>query len=192
MLKNKNLIVLSSPSGGGKSTVAHHLLRIYSNVRFSVSATTRSIRTGEQNGREYFFLTKEEFQNKIDTNQLVEYEEIFGNFYGTLRSEIDNALKANECLIFDVDVKGAFSIKKAFPEDSILIFLTPPATQVLEERLRNRKTETDEQIVKRLERAEFEIAQSSLFDFTIVNNELENTLKNAEALVEMFTDAQRI
>jgi guanylate kinase len=175
-MKNKIFIVLSSPSGGGKTTVAHHLMSIYPNAKFSISATTRPPRHNEINGKDYYFLSKEEFLNKINNNELVEYEEIFGNYYGTLKSELDKARTNNNILIFDVDVKGALSIKKLYPDESLLIFIAPPSLEILEQRLRNRNTETDEQIKTRISRAKMELDQVDKFDYVIVNNQLEKTL----------------
>lgn len=172
---NKSLIVLSSPSGGGKTTIARHLMKIYPHIKFSVSATTRALRPGEKHGTDYFFLTKEEFQNKINQNELVEYEEIFGNYYGTLKSEIIKSIENNELVIFDIDVLGALSIRNAFPKESLLIFIAPPSLQVLESRLRNRKTESEEQIQTRLNRAEMELSKKDLFDEIIINENLETS-----------------
>lgn len=182
-MNDKNLIVLSSPSGGGKSTVARHLMALYPSLKFSVSATTRSMRPGESYGKEYFFLTKEEFQIKIDENELIEYEEIFGNFYGTLKNVVQSEIASGNCLLFDVDVKGALSIQNFFPDNSLLIFLSPPDLPTLESRLRNRKTETDEQIQNRLSRAEYEMSLAYLFDYVIINDDLNITLKKAEEIV---------
>ncbi len=183
-MANKLFIVLSSPSGGGKSTVAKHLMTMHSEIKFSVSATTRAMRTGETFGKDYYFLTKAEFVEKIENSELIEYEEIFGNYYGTLTSELQKAVDENYKLIFDVDVKGALSIKKAFPSESLLVFLAPPDMATLENRLRNRKTESEQQIAKRLSRAEMEIAESIKFDYVIVNKVLENTLKEAESIIK--------
>ncbi|MBX3042371.1 MAG: guanylate kinase [Candidatus Kapabacteria bacterium] len=176
-MNKKRLLVLSSPSGGGKSTIAKELMNTYSNLRFSVSATTRKPRAGEQNGVQYYFLGKEEFETKINKNQFVEYEEIFGNYYGTLKSEIDKAFFDSECLIFDVDVKGAMSVKQNYPEDALLLFIIPPDIDTLEKRLRSRSTETEEQIRLRLSRAELELAYQDKFDHIIVNDELDKAIK---------------
>lgn len=184
MPKNKRLIVISAPSGGGKSVVSRYLLSKYPKSRFSISATTRQMRPGEVNGKDYFFLSHDEFKSRIDKGDLVEFEEIFGNFYGTLKSEIEKAMNDGSILLFDIDVKGAFSIKKAFPEDSLLIFLAPKSIEVLEERLRGRGTETEEQIKKRLARSEMEIKLAKDFDYIVVNDLLEDTFKKMDEIME--------
>ncbi|MFA6570715.1 MAG: guanylate kinase [Bacteroidota bacterium] len=181
--KKKKLIAVSSPSGGGKSTVSRFLLRNFNQLRFSVSATTRPKRPMELWGKEYFFISKSEFKGKIANNEFVEWEQIFDNYYGTLKSEIDKAMRTGKCLLFDIDVKGALSIKRVYPDESLLIFLSPPNTQVLENRLRKRSTETEEQISVRLQRAEMELAQKELFDYIVINESLEQTLDEVKNIV---------
>lgn len=183
-MKNKSFIVLSSPSGGGKTTVAKYLIGKYPQISFSISATTRSKRPGEIEGKDYYYLSKEEFLKKIERGELIEYEEIFGNYYGTLVSQLQRAKNDNRILLFDVDVKGALSIKKFYPEESLLIFLSPPSMEVLEERLRNRNTENEEQLAKRLSRAKSEIEQANKFDYLITNNILDETLEKSEIIVK--------
>jgi guanylate kinase len=184
----KQLLILASPSGGGKSTIAKHLMAVHPDLKFSVSATTRSMRPGEVNGREYHFLTRDEFSKAIDNYEFVEYEEIFGNLYGTLKSVIDNSIHKGERLIFDIDVKGALSLKKIYPNESLHIFVAPPSLDILEQRLRNRKTESEEQINTRLQRAAMEMSLQSQFDFVVVNNNLELALAESEGIVsrEMY------
>lgn len=184
----KQLIVLSAPSGAGKTTVAKHLLATFPKLRFSVSATTRTMRPGEQHARDYFFLSREEFAERLRHEDLIEYEEIFGNYYGTLRSVVEQAMARGEFLVFDVDVKGALSLRKAFPNDTLLLFIAPPNLEVLADRLRNRHTETDEQVALRLSRAEMEMSLRDQFDDVIVNDDLERTLQRAEVLVRSVTD----
>lgn len=183
MQKKKKLIALSSPSGGGKTTVAKFLLGKYPKLRFSISATTRGMRPNEVDGKDYYFMTKEDFLETVEKGGFVEHEEIFGNYYGTLHSEIQKALDNDERLLFDVDVKGAISLKKAYPEDSITMFLVPPDMEELEKRLRKRSTETEEQIQTRLKRSGMEMGMKDKFDFVVVNDLLENTLKEADEIL---------
>lgn len=181
--KKKQLVVLSSPSGGGKSTVARHFLKSFPQMSFSVSATTRLPRPGEIDGMHYFFLSKDEFEQKIKNNELAEYEEIFGNYYGTLKSEINKCLTAGRVLLFDVDVKGAVSLRNAYPEDCLLIFISPPSLEILEQRLRNRKTESEEQLSRRLARAKLEMEYAHEFEYVIINDKLDQMLIEAEMIV---------
>lgn len=187
MTNKKRLIVLSSPSGGGKSVVSRHVLQTFENTRFSVSATTRSPRPKEENGKAYYFLSKDEFIQKINDNKLAEYEEIFGNYYGTLKSEISNAFESGEKLLFDVDVKGALSLRDAYPDDALLIFLEPPDIETLEKRLRMRGTENDEQIARRLSRSQMEINRKHEFDFVVVNLVLEDTFAEIDKIISENT-----
>jgi guanylate kinase len=170
------LIVVSAPSGSGKTTIAKKIMEKFPFIKFSVSATTRPKRNGEIDGKDYFFLTKEEFEKKIQNGELLEWEEIYGNYYGTLKSVVESALKNGDILLFDIDVNGAISIKKKFPDDSVLIFIKPPSIETLKERLKRRKTETEEQIKKRLERVPMELGKAEFFDYIIVNDKLENTV----------------
>lgn len=184
MTKFKNLIVISSPSGGGKSTISKHLLSLYPNIRFSVSATTRKKREGEIDGKDYYFLEREIFEDKIKANDLIEYEEIFGNLYGTLKSEVKEKIVNGETILFDVDVKGAISLRNEFPNDTLLIFIAPPNISILEQRLRARRTESDVEISNRLNRAEEENKYSNKFDYIVVNDKLELAFKNIEEIAE--------
>lgn len=186
MAVKRHLLVLSSPSGGGKSTVAKHLLAIYPELRFSVSVTTRKIRNRETEGKDYYFMSKTDFKKKIAQNEFVEHEEIFGNYYGTLKKTIVDTQSKSECLVFDIDVKGALSLKKEYPNDTLLIFITPPNISILEERLKKRSTETDEQIAIRLARAEEELTHRNKFDFDIINDNLSDTLKTVEKIVKKY------
>jgi guanylate kinase len=188
MSEYKKLIVLSSPSGGGKSTLARHLSNIYPGLKFSVSATTRQKRQGERNGRDYFFVSKDAFDRKIENDELVEYEEIFGNFYGTLKSEIEKSISEEKTMLFDVDVKGAISLEKAFPTDTISIFIYPPSMQELENRLRDRSTESEDEITKRLARSEEEFSYKDQFDYTVLNDILEDALSDIEKIAEKHID----
>lgn len=183
----RHLIVLSAPSGAGKTTVARHLLKQFPFLSFSVSATTRPQRPGEVHGKDYFFLSREEFRDRIERNDLIEYEEIFGNYYGTLKSVVQEALHRGDFLIFDVDVKGALSLRKAFPSETLLIFVAPPDLDTLAQRLRSRQTETPEQVQVRLARAEMEMAHRDAFDVVLVNTDLATTLQQATDIVQLYT-----
>ncbi|CUS97866.1 guanylate kinase [Candidatus Chrysopegis kryptomonas] len=171
------LIVVSAPSGSGKTTIAKKILEKFPFIKFSVSATTRPKRNGEVDGKDYFFLTREEFEKKIQNGELLEWEEIYGNYYGTLKSVVETALKNGDVLLFDVDVNGAISIKRKFPDDAVLIFIKPPNMEVLKERLKRRGTENEEQLKKRIERVPMELEKSSYFDYIFVNDKLEDTVK---------------
>ena len=177
------LIVISAPSGSGKTTIAKAVLQHHPSIVFSVSATTRPIRTGEVEGKDYFFLTSEEFEAKVQQGDLVEWEEIYGNYYGTLKSEIDRALSAGKVMLFDVDVKGALSIKKHYPE-ALLIFIKTPDVQTLKERLTNRKTEDDGTLKRRLERVPMELNLGEQFDYRVVNDNLQKAITEVEAIIK--------
>lgn len=180
----KKLIVLSSPSGGGKSTLAKYLMTLYPEIRFSVSCTTRKIREGEVHGKEYFFLTKEEFEEKIANGEFAEYEQIFGNYYGTLKSEIKKHLNSGNSILFDVDVKGAISLRKNFPDDTLLIFIFPPSIEELERRLQRRSTESPEELSIRLERSIEELMYKDQFDHAILNDVLQDAFDHLERVIK--------
>jgi len=178
------LIVISAPSGCGKTTIAKTILAKNPMMLFSVSATTRPIRVGEINGMDYFFLTKQEFENRIRMGDLVEWEEIYGNYYGTLKSEIHRAIDHGYSMIFDVDVKGALSIQRHFPNESVLIFIKPPSMEVLKKRLENRKTENPDALKRRLDRVPMELDQGSQFDFQVVNDDLKRAVAEVDEIVQ--------
>jgi guanylate kinase len=177
------LIVIAAPSGCGKTTIAKAILAKYPVMCFSVSATTRPLRTGEVNGNDYFFLTKAEFEDRIRIGDLVEWEEIYGNYYGTLKSEINRALQQGFVMLFDVDVKGALSIRRHFPNDSVLVFIKPPSFEVLKNRLENRNTENPETLKRRLERVPMEMEQGQQFDFQVVNDDLQKAINEVDDIV---------
>ncbi|GAB5466804.1 MAG: guanylate kinase [Candidatus Kapaibacteriales bacterium] len=184
--KAKTIIVMSSPSGGGKSTIAKHLMKLSPELRFSVSATTRKMRPGEVHGKDYYFLTRNEFQERIDEGGLIEYEEIFGNYYGTLKHIVQSSIIKGEKTLYDVDVKGARSLKDAFPDDTLTIFIKPPNRETLEKRLRKRDTETEESLTKRLARVDEEMAYEREFDIVIVNDKLEVAFAEIEKVAQEY------
>jgi guanylate kinase len=150
---------------------------------FSVSATTRAKRDTEIEGRDHFFLTKEEFQKRLQNGDLAEWEEIYGNFYGTLKSEIQRALNAGQTMLFDIDVKGALSIQNCFPNESTLIFIKPPSFEELKRRLESRNTENPEALQQRLERVPMELAQADKFDVQVVNDDLQAAVNKVDEAV---------
>ncbi|MCL4538201.1 MAG: guanylate kinase [Bacteroidetes bacterium] len=178
------LLVISAPSGAGKTTIAKEVLRQFPRFRFSVSATTRKRRPGEVDGKDYFFLSRDDFEKLLSEDGLVEHEEIYSEYYGTPRSEIDKALKKGENIVFDVDVNGALSIKNKYPE-AVLIFIKPPSVEALEERLKGRGSESAEQIKRRLARVPMELEKGRLFDYIIVNDKLEIAVKEVFDIVSM-------
>lgn len=177
------LIVISAPSGGGKTTIAQEILKRHPDLVFSVSATTRPRRTGEADGKDYHFLSREEFEGLIREGQLVEWEELFNQLYGTLRREVDAGLAAGRSMLFDVDVKGALAIKKLYGDTALLIFVKPPDTAALMERLRNRRTEDPDALRKRLDRVPMEMEQAKFFDHQVVNDRLAQAIADVDALV---------
>lgn len=175
--------MISAPSGGGKTTIVKEILREFPDFRFSVSATTRSKRPGEVDGKDYFFLTRSEFESKIADGDLVEYEEIYSNYYGTLKSEVEKALANGENIVFDVDVKGGLSIKGKFPE-AVLIFVRPPSVEVLKRRLEGRGSESSEQVEKRMARASMELEKGQLYDYIIINDELKRAVREVFDIIK--------
>ncbi len=155
-MSSGKLIVLSAPSGSGKTTIAKEIMKRFPQIGFSVSATTRAKRADEVDGRDYFFLTKEEFKRRVDAGEFVEWEELYGDFYGTLKVEVDRAIDNGRDLLFDVDVKGGLSIKRHYPA-ALLIFIRPPSTDALKDRLVKRQTEDPETLRKRLARVQMEL-----------------------------------
>lgn len=166
------LMVVSGPAGVGKGTVCKQFLKDNPNVKLSVSATTRSPRPGEEHGREYYFLSKEEFEEKIRTDNLLEYVCFVGNYYGTLKSAVEEKLAAGVDVLLEIEVEGAMNVKRKFP-DSVLVFVLPPSFAELAERLKGRGTETAEVIEKRLLRAREEFMCAEQYDYVILNDEVE-------------------
>lgn len=185
------LIIISAPSGAGKTTVVHHLLQQNLNLEFSVSACSREKRIDEVDGKDYYFIPLEVFKNKIRNDEFVEWEEVYpGQFYGTLRSEIDRIWAKGSHVIFDVDVIGGLNLKRKFPDQSLAIFVMPPSIEELEKRLTGRSSDSDESIRKRIEKARKEISYSNQFDVVIVNDILETALEKAEHIVQKFLTSQ--
>jgi guanylate kinase len=177
------IIVIAAPSGAGKTSIAREILRRNPSLCFSVSATTRPKRPGETDGKDYFFLTREVFMERVARGDFVEWEEIYGNCYGTLESEVDATRARGKHLLFDVDVKGALSIKRRYPE-ALLIFIQPPSLEVLEQRLRARLTENAAALERRLARVPMELARAPLFDHRVTNDVLDRAIEEVQTIVE--------
>jgi guanylate kinase len=183
-------IIFSAPSGAGKTTIVQHLLGLGLDLEFSISAATRAKRANETDGKDYHFFSVEQFKDQILKHDFIEWQEVYpDHFYGTLRSEIDRIWSSNKHVIFDVDVEGGINLKRYFKSTAISIFVQPPSIDVLEERLRLRKTENESSIRKRMRKADSELTKSSQYDCKLINNELDDTLVEAEAIVRDFLDS---
>ena len=184
---NGKVVIISAPSGAGKSTIVNFLLKVFTNLSFSVSVTTRKIRIDEKEGRDYYFISKEEFKKLILENKVVEWEEVYdGDFKGTLKSEVESIISKKKHIIFDVDVKGGLSLKKYFGESGLSIFINVSSIDILKKRLINRGTESNEEIEERLLKAKEEFSLKNKFDLTIDNDDLSDTLKNLKKTVQKF------
>lgn len=182
------LLVLASPSGGGKSTLKERLIREFPELRFSVSATTRPPRPGEVDGRDYHFLSDPEFDRKLREGEFLEWETVYaGSRYGTLRSEVENIIENGYFSLLDIDVNGAERIKELFGPNALTLYIRPPSIDALHERLLARGTDTPEQIAQRLERASMEMEKASRFDVTVINDELERAYAELSGIVRNFT-----
>jgi len=189
MTKGKAIIV-SAPSGSGKTTIVKHLLENTQGLEFSISACTRDKRgRKEENGKDYYFLTTVEFKKKIDEDEFVEWEEVYpGNFYGTLKSEIDRIWQSGKSVIFDVDVKGGLSLKKYFKEQALAVFIKVPSLDVLKDRLGDRGSESASSLSERIYKARFEMEFEDQFDVAILNDNLKSSLIRTSKLVGEFLD----
>ncbi len=177
------LLVFSAPSGGGKTTIVRYILKKFPELVFSVSATTRKKRATEVEGKDYFFISEEEFKKKIENDEFVEWEKFYDYYYGTLKSFVNDNLAMGKNVVLELDVKGALNIRKQYP-DAVLIFISPPSLEILKERLKKRNTETEEDFRKRIERAGWEIEYSKYFDYVITNDDLEKAKQKAEEIVK--------
>jgi guanylate kinase len=187
MTKEGKLIIFSAPSGAGKTTIVQHLLGKIPDLAFSVSATTRKPRGDEQHGKDYYFISKEEFLHRIAKKQFVEFEEVYsGTFYGTLRTEIERIWNEGKTVIFDIDVQGGLHLKRKYDGQALAIFVQPPSLEVLIERLTGRGTDSPEKLKERFAKAEKELNYAPEFDIILKNHDLQTACNEAEQLVQNF------
>ena len=181
------LVIFSAPSGAGKTTIVHYLLSKIPQLEFSISATTRESRGTEENNKDYYFVSKEEFLHKVAKHEFVEFEEVYsGTFYGTLKSEIQRIWDAGHHVVFDIDVEGGLRLKKKFGDDALAIFVQPPSLEVLIQRLGSRGTDSAEKLKERISKAGKELSYAERFDVILKNNDLQTACHEAEVLVKEF------
>jgi len=181
------LIIVTAPSGAGKTTIVKHLLHTVKDVAFSVSATTRPKRKNEVHGKDYYFINVEGFKQLVKEGAFIEWQEVYENqFYGTLHNEVERLWAAGKHVIFDIDVKGAMNLKNVFSGRTLTIFVKPPSPEALRQRLRRRKSETEESLKKRIDKAIYELTFEKNFDIALVNDVLEEALDNAVKIVQRF------
>ena len=189
MEKRGKLIIFSAPSGSGKSTIIQSLLNRNLNLSFSISATSRAPRGTEKNGVEYYFISPEEFRQRIANGEFLEYEEVYaGKYYGTLKSEVERIINSGRNIIFDVDVVGGLNIKKYYGDQALALFIQPPSIEELKRRLNHRATDAPEVIASRIAKAEYELSFAPKFDRIIVNDILEKAQEEAYQTIRQFLD----
>lgn len=190
MSKDKKLIIVSAPSGTGKTTIVREVLKDIPNISFSISAASREPRGQEKHGEDYYFLGIEGFKDAIGREEFLEFEEVYPNqFYGTLHKEVERIWSMGHTVIFDMDVVGGLNLKKQFGDRALALFIKPPSFEALRERLEGRNTETEEKIQMRLAKAEQEIARSPEFDFIVVNDNLEQAVAETKQIIKDFIES---
>lgn len=189
MLVSQKILIITAPSGAGKTSVTTHLLQKFPQLTFSVSAATRQPRDNEQNGVDYYFMSLEEFKQKIQHNEFVEWEMVYeGKYYGTLKTELQRIWNENKIPVLDIDVKGAIHVQQQFPERTLSIFIEPPSIDELKRRLQGRGTETKESLEARINKASYEISFKHSFSHTIVNHDLDQAREQAIDIVKKFVE----
>ena len=181
------LLIFTAPSGAGKTTIVHHLLDNFPQLAFSISATSRSRRAMESEGHDYYFIPPKRFKKLVEEGAFLEWEEVYDNqFYGTLLSEVERLWGEGKHIVFDIDVKGAMTLKQKYPDRTLSVFVKPPSRNTLSKRLRSRKTETPEQVARRIQKAEEELQFENQFDRILINDVLSRALLEAEVIVSEF------
>lgn len=174
MRKQGKLLIFSAPSGSGKTTLVKYIMKEIENLSFSISATSRPPRGKEKDGKDYYFMSADEFRKKIDSDDFVEWEEVYSErYYGTLKAEVERIRNKGQNVVFDVDVVGGLNIKKLYDDEALAIFVKPPSIEILEQRLKQRGTDSDEEIKVRIEKAEYELSFANEFDIVIINDDLD-------------------
>ncbi len=176
------MIVVSAPSGSGKTTLCRNIVSSRPNTTYSISATTRPARKGEKNGRDYLFLSRDEFEEKKQRGEFLEWASVFGEYYGTLCQLVENTRNEGKDIVLNIDIQGASQVKKRCPE-AVLIFILPPSIGILEQRLRNRKSDTEDEILKRLQLARTEISKIDNYDYVVVNKDIEDSVDKLLAII---------
>ena len=187
-IQNK-IIIITAPSGSGKTSITHHLMKTFPQLAFSISAATRQARGIEKNGKDYYFISEEDFKQKIQHNEFVEWEMVYeGKYYGTLKSELQRIWNEQKVPVLDIDVKGAIHVKQQYPESCITLFIEPPSVGELKKRLESRGTETSESLAARINKAAYELSFKEHFDQAIVNDDLRKACAEATVIIQNFLE----